>query len=231
MSTLAIIPARGGSKGVVRKNLRSIGGRSLVARAIAAARDVGEIEHILLSTDDEEIATEGRRCGVEVPFLRPPALADDTAAIGPTIIHALESFEHYANVVVDTLVLLEPTSPFRTAKHIRSAIERFHVGDCRSVISVCPLERKPENIFIRTDGLLARLVTEPKMIFTRRQEMMQLCRLNSAIYIVGRHDFVETRQLIIEPVGFVEMSGMESINIDEEIDLLLAEVVADRFGL
>lgn len=231
MATLAIIPARGGSKGVLRKNLRSVGGRSLVARAIAAARGVGEIEHILLSTDDEEIAMEGRRCGAEVPFLRPPALAGDKAAIGPAIMHALESFEHYANVVVDTLVLLEPTSPFRTAEHVHRAIERFRVGDCRSVISVCPLERKPENIFIRTDGLLERLVKEPQMVFMHRQEMMQLCRLNSAIYVVGRHDFVETRRLIIEPMGFVEMSGMESVNIDEELDLLLAEVVADHFGL
>jgi len=231
MVTLAIIPARGGSKGVIRKNLRSVGGRSLVERAIAAAHGADEIDHVLLSTDDEEIAEEGRRCGAEVPFLRPQDLADDNAAISPAILHALEAFEQYADVVVDTLVLLEPTSPFRTAEHVHQAIERFRVGDCRSVISVCPLERKPENIFIRTDGQLERFVKEPRAVFTRRQEMEKLCRLNSAIYVVGRNDFIETHRLIIEPIGFIEMSGKESVNIDEELDLLLAEVVAGRYGL
>lgn len=231
MTTLALIPARGGSKGVPRKNLRSVGGRSLIARAVGAARGVDGIDHVLLSTDDEEIAAEGRRCGAEVPFLRPADLADDKAAIGPVIMHALESFEHHAGVVVDTLVLLEPTSPFRATEHVRRAIERFRVGDCRSVISVCPLERKPENIFVKADGLLEKFVKGPQVAFTRRQEMEQLCRLNSAIYVIGRRDFIEAGRLVVEPMGFVEMNGMESINIDEELDLLLAEVVADRFGL
>lgn len=231
MATLALIPARGGSKGVPRKNLRTVGGRSLVARAIAAARGAGGIDHVLLSTDDDEIAAEGRACGADVPFMRPKELAGDTAAIGPTVVHAMESFERHAGISIDTLVLLEPTSPFRTAEHVRRALARFRAGGCRSVTSVCPLERKPENIFVKTAGLLERFVKEPSAVFARRQDMGGLCRLNSAIYVVSRRDFEDTRKFVVEPIGFVEMTGMESINIDEELDLLLAEVVANRFGL
>ena len=231
MVTLALIPARGGSKGVPRKNLRTVGRSSLLARAIAAARGADGIDHVLLSTDDEEIAAEGRRCGADVPFMRPKELAGDTAGIGAAVIHALESFERHSGKPVDTLVLLEPTSPFRTAEHVGRAVARFRAGGCRSVVSVCPLERKPENLFVKVDGLLERFVKEPKMAFARRQDMERLCRLNSAIYVVGRRDFADTGGLVVEPIGFVEMTGMESINIDEELDLLLAEAVASRFGL
>lgn len=230
MTTLAIIPARGGSKGVARKNLRVVGGRSLLARAIDAALESEMIDHVVVSTDDEEIAGEARRCGAEVPFQRPAELASDKSAIEPAIKHAIDNFERTAGLVVQTLVLIEPTSPFRNAGHVRGALERFQAGDCRSVISVCPLERKPENIFAKSGGILERHIRNATP-YVRRQDMDHLCRLNSAVYVVGRETFKETGRLIVEPVGFVEMSGMESINIDEELDLVVAEVVASRFGL
>lgn len=230
MTTLALIPARGGSKGVARKNLRLVGGRSLLARAIDAARQSRMVDRIVVSTDDEEIAAEARRCGAEVPILRPAELASDKSAIEPAIAHAIDNFESTAVLPVQTLVLIEPTSPFRNAGHVRAAIERFQAGDCRSVISVCPLERKPENIFAKSGGILERYIRNATP-HVRRQDMGHLCRLNSAVYVVGRDTFKETGRLIVEPVGFVEMSGMESINIDEELDLVVAEVVASRCGL
>lgn len=230
MTTLAIIPARGGSKGVPGKNLRVVGGRSLLARAIDAARESGMIDHVVVSTDDEEIAAEARRCGAEVPFQRPAALASDKSAIEPAIKHAIDNFERAAGLAVQTLVLIEPTSPFRNAGHVRAALERFQAGDCRSVISVCPLERKPENIFAKSEGFLQRYIRDA-VPYVRRQDMGHLCRLNSAVYVVRRDTFKDTGKLVVEPVGFVEMTGMESINIDEELDLVVAEVVASRFGL
>jgi CMP-N-acetylneuraminic acid synthetase len=230
MTTLALIPARGGSKGVTRKNLRLVGGRSLLARAIDAARDSRMVDCVVVSTDDEEIAAAARCCGVEVPFLRPAELASDQSAIEPAIAHAVENFERISGATVRTLVLIEPTSPFRNAGHVRAALERFQAGDCRSVISVCPLERKPENIFAKSDGVVERYIRDA-VPYVRRQDMGQLCRLNSAVYVVGRDKFMETSRLIVEPVGFIEMSALESINIDEELDLVIAEVVAGRFGL
>lgn len=230
MTTLAIIPARGGSKGVARKNLRLIGGRSLLARAIDAARESRMVDRVVVSTDDEEIAAEARRCDAEVPFMRPAELANDHSAIEPAIAHAIDNFERTAGLVVQTLVLIEPTSPFRNAGHVRAALERFQAGGCRSVISVCPLERKPENIFTKSDGFLQRYIRDA-VPYVRRQDMGHLCRLNSAVYVVRRDTFKDTGKLVVEPVGFVEMTALESINIDEELDLVIAEVAASRFGL
>lgn len=231
MTTLALIPARGGSKGVLRKNLRSISGRTLIARAVEAAQGSGAVDHILVSTDDEEIAQEARRCGADVPFLRPTALADDMSPIGPAVVNAVREFERHIGDIVDVLVLLEPTSPFRNANHVRQAVEKYNDGKYRSVISVCPLERKPENIFVKTDSGLQRYIKDPDMAFNFRQDMVGLCRLNSAVYVVSRKDFFEFSKFVLEPTGFIEMTGIESINIDEELDLMVAEAVAARLGL
>jgi CMP-N-acetylneuraminic acid synthetase len=232
VTVLGLIPARGGSKGVVRKNLRRIGGRSLIARAVEAMRGSGAVDCVLVSTEDEEIAEEARRAGAEVPFLRPPELAADDSPMVPVIEHAIARFEERRGAPIATLVFGEPTLPFRTAAHVRAAVERFRQGDCRSVISICPLERKPHNIFVKKEnGLLERYIREPREVFVRRQDMAHLCRLSSGVYVVGRDDFLSSRTLIVEPVGFTEMSATESINIDGELELMLAELVAQRHGL
>lgn len=232
MTVLAIIPARGGSKGVPRKNLRKVAGRSLVARAVSAASDSGVADHILVSTDDPDIAAEARRAGAEVPFLRPSELASDDAAALPVFEHALVEYERQLGAAIDLILVIEPTVPFRTADHVAQAVHRYRKGDCRSVIAVCPLERKPENIFVKTpDGHLDRFIKEPKVNFPRRQEMDHLCRLSSGIYLVGRDDFLEKQQLIIEPVGFIEMTNLESINIDEPLDLEIANIVSEKYDM
>jgi len=232
VTVLALIPARGGSKGVPRKNLCAVGGRSLLERAVTAAHSSGVIDHVLVSTEDAEIAAEAKRAGAEVPFLRPRELAADETPALPVIEHAITAFEAERNIRVTTVVFTEPTVPFRTAAHVRAAVERFRRGDCRSVISVCPLERKPHNIFSkRPDGTLDRYIKEPRQTFARRQDMEQLCRLSSGVYVVGRDDFFTAKTLVVEPVGFTEMNLIESINIDSEVDLMLAEAVAGRYGL
>ncbi|MBE0533503.1 MAG: acylneuraminate cytidylyltransferase family protein [Rhodospirillales bacterium] len=232
MTVLALIPARGGSKGVPRKNLRLVGGRSLIERAVAAVRGSGVVDRVLVSTDDEEIAEAARQAGAEVPFLRPPELASDRAPMGPVIQHAITAFEAYADVTVKTLVFTEPTVPFRNAEHVAGAVTRYRQGDCRSVITVCPLERKPENIFAKgRDGHLARYIRDPRQTFANRQDMADLCCLSSGVYVIGRDTYMATGTLVVEPVGFVEMTVIESVNIDEEIDLMLAEIIAERYGL
>ena len=215
-----------------RKNLRLVGGRSLIERAVAAVRGSGVVDRVLVSTDDEEIAEAARKAGAEVPFLRPPELANDRAPMGPVIRHALAAFEDHSGVTVETLVFTEATVPFRNAGHVAKAVERYRKDDCRSVISVCPLERKPENIFAKDrDGHLARYIRDPRRTFANRQDMADLCRLSSGVYVIGRDTYVATGALVAEPVGFVEMTAIESVNIDEEIDLMLAEIIAERYGL
>jgi CMP-N-acetylneuraminic acid synthetase len=232
MTILALIPARGGSKGVPGKNLKQIGGRSLIARAIDAARQSGVCDHVLVSTDDEAIATEARRAGAEVPFLRPATLAADDTAMTPVIDHAITAFEAHAGTGVDTLVFLEATVPFRRPTMIAEAVARFERGDVRSVVSVCPLERKPENILEKlANGTVERYIREPRHIYARRQDMDHLCRISSGVYVVGRNDWFAERQLIVAPSGFVEVAAHEAVNIDSEIDLMLAEIIAARYGV
>lgn len=232
MTVLALIPARGGSKGIPRKNLQIVGGRSLIERAVEAVCKSGVADHIIVSTDDTEIAQAAMDAGAEVPFMRPADLAMDTSATIPVIRHAIDTFEMLTGKRVRTLVFTEPTSPFRTGEHIRLAMKQYLSGLFKSVISVCPLERKPQNIFMKVEnGQLCRYIREPNDQFSRRQEMDHLCRLSGDVYIVGRDDFMSFERLVIEPVGFIETSSTDAINIDEEIDLLLAQSVAKHYGL
>jgi CMP-N-acetylneuraminic acid synthetase len=232
MSVLAIIPARGGSKGVPGKNLKEIGGRSLIARAVDAARQSGVCDHVLVSTEDAAIAEEARRAGAEVPFPRPAALAKDETAMPPVIAHAIETYEELIGRQVETLVFLEATVPFRRPEHISAAVTRYREGDVNSVVTVCPLERKPENILEKlADRTVERYIRDPQNVFARRQDMEHICRISSGAYVVGRNTWFVDQQLVVAPVGFVEMDAHESVNIDSEIDLMLAELIAARYGI
>ena len=231
MTTVALIPARGGSKGVPGKNLRRIGGRSLVTRAIESARLSGVADHIVVSTDCDYIAEEARNCGLDIPFMRPDELAQDTTPIGPVIDHAISSIENLIQNPITTLIYLEATVPFRTGIHVRKAFDRFQEGDCGSVITVCPLERKPENIFEKIrDGEVEKYIKLPDEKFSTRQEMDNLCRISSGAYVIGRDTYMEARELIVPPIGYVSMTNMESINIDEELDVLLAETISSKYA-
>lgn len=230
MGAVAIIPARGGSKGVPRKNLQPVGGVSLLARAIHAATASGVIDRVIVSTDDTEIAEAARAAGAEVPFLRPAELASDTATSVDAIRHTVLELIKQGQAV-DSLILLEPTSPFRTAEHVRAAVVRFRQGDVRSVITVCPLERKPENIFRKHDDHLSRYIQVPAAHFERRQDMDMLCRLNSAVYVVSGADFLASGAFVIEPAGYVEMTELASVNIDTPDQLEFANLLASRYKL
>lgn len=232
MSVLAIIPARGGSKGVPRKNLRKVGGKSLLVRAVEAARECTLIDNVLVTTEDEEIAREATSAGAEVPFLRPAELAGDTISTIPVLVHAVSAYEEATGRRPTVLLLIEATVPFRRSELLTAAIERYRKGDCRSVISVCPLERKPQNIFVKVgSGHLQPYITNPLETFTRRQEMEHLCRLSSGVYVVGCDDFLVARRLVQEPTGYVETSARESINIDDELDLMVADLVAQTYRI
>jgi CMP-N-acetylneuraminic acid synthetase len=228
MSVLAVIPARGGSKGVPRKNLASVGGRTLLARAIAACRDAVGVDLVHVSTDDPEIQAAARAAGAEVPALRPADLASDWAPTLLVVRHAVELAEA-AGEAITVVVLVEPTSPFRTADHVAAALARFREGDCRCVASVCAIERKPENIFIR-DRHLRSYIEAPRERFSRRQDMAHLCRINSAVYVVNRDD-VLAGELLPHPIGWIDMDAFASVNIDSPLDLAFADFLASREGL
>jgi CMP-N,N'-diacetyllegionaminic acid synthase len=222
--TLAIIPARGGSKGVTRKNLRLINGSSLLERAIKSAA-TPLIDDILVSTEDIEIRAEAIKFGALVPFLRPPEYASDEAATVDVLVSAVSSYQSWSGRSVTTVVLLEPTSPFRNVSHVEAALRLMADGKSKSVVSVCPVDRKPQNIFEKTE-FLRSYIRDPVETFTRRQDMKHLCRINSAIYISRWGDLSLTKKLLTHPVGWVDMDVRESVNIDTELDLKISELVA-----
>ncbi len=139
LEILGLIPARGGSKGIPGKNLRLLGGRSLVARAVESGIKSLRLARLILSTDSEAIAEEGRRAGAEVPFLRPADLAKDDTPSSAVVVHALEWLERNEGRLPDILVLLQPTAPLRQARHIDEALELLVTSGARSVVSVTPV--------------------------------------------------------------------------------------------
>lgn len=228
MTVLVHIPARAGSKGLPGKNLRTVGGVSLVGRAVHAGQDFlsaqGLAGMVFVDTDGEEIATEGRRHGAEVPFLRPAELAADTTSSLDTVLHAVERLES-AGGSFDALILLQPTSPLRTAQDVALCWAAFDRAAAPSVISVCVADHPPELSLRRADnGTLTFAFGAPTEI--RRQAAAPAFRPTGAVYIQTIEFLREARAFIVAgtTVG-VELPRARSIDVDDELDLFLADSI------
>lgn len=223
MATVAIIPARGGSKGVPRKNLREVGGVPLVARAVRVGLAATRIDRVIVTTDDEEIADCARAAGSEV-IMRPPALAADDTPTLPVLGFVLDRLDA-AGWRADIVVLLEPTSPFRSPAVVDACVAKLDDPQAGSALTVTQLERNPYNIFAVDGDRAERFIRAPDGAFTRRQQFAHLKRVNGCVY-AARVGSIRDGRLIVEPVRVVEMSALDSINIDTPIDLELARMIA-----
>lgn len=224
MSIVAVIPARGGSKGIPRKNLVRIAGRPLIAYAIEAARNAASVDRVLISTDDSEIADVARELGAEVPFLRPPELADDTAPMLGVLRHALGWLES-KGVAVEALVLLQPTSPLRTARHVEEAIALFRSAPTSSVVSVVevPHQFNPVSVMkLSAQGTLAPFFGD-QVVATRRQDKPKAYARNGPVVLVCHPDTLRSGELYGASCLPYLMSEKDSLDIDTPQDLLLAE--------
>lgn len=220
---LAFIPARGGSKGIPHKNITPLAGKPLIQYTIDAAKQSRYIDYVLVSTDDEEIAAVARQCGAEVPFLRPPELAADTAKTIDAVLHAIGTLRE-AGETFDSLVLLQPTSPLRTAEDIDKAVETFYQNNRRPVVSVSEVIDHP--ILIRTieqtpEGERLKPLLEGSST-VRRQDMPPFYRVNGSIYINPVEEIRRTTSFNDNPVPYVTAKD-SSIDIDDPADLVLAE--------
>jgi CMP-N-acetylneuraminic acid synthetase len=223
--TLALIPARGGSKGIPRKNVREIAGKPLIAWTIEAALAAEGISRVVVSTEDEEIAAVARQCGADVPFMRPAELAtDDAPGIAP-ILHAAQQLPQH-----EAILLLQPTSPLRGHRHIEGLLAVARSGASPSVVSVSEVREHPAWMFRRAaDGRLERI--ERTEGANRRQDLPALYSLNGAMYWV-RTDWLRREEKLvgIETLGFV-MDEQSSVDIDTPLDWRLAELLlAERRG-
>ena len=218
-NVLGLIPARGGSKGIPRKNIRELAGIPLIAHSIQAARDATAIDSVVVSTDDKEIAEVAESHGARVPFMRPSELATDEAPTAPVITHALKTL-HDAGEAYDAFVLLQPTSPLRTATHIDEAYSLYEESNTDSVISVYPTydtrwERTPKGAkkLNYTDAAKRRQDRDPEYV------------INGAIYVTDVEQFLQTEETITGTTKMYEMTERESVDIDTPFDLWLAEQI------
>jgi N-acylneuraminate cytidylyltransferase len=222
-SVLAVIPARGGSKGVPRKNVRPLRGKPLIAWTIEAARHASLIDRLITTTEDPEILAVARQYGCETPFVRPRELAaDDTPGMAP-IRHALEQLPGY-----DYVVVLQPTSPLRTASDIDDAIRTCHGAGADACVSMTCAEAPPQWMYVKKDGVFVEPFLQGAEANVRRQEMPTVLVLNGAVY-VARTPWIEAGHNFLDgKVAVHEMPPERSLDIDTEWDWrLLSHLVED----
>ena len=230
VSVLAVIPARGGSKGVPRKNIKPLGGKPLIAHTIAAALSVFPRQDVVVSTDDEEIAEVSEKYGASVPFIRPVELATDTATSEPVVRHALLHAEESHSTTYDAVLMLQPTSPLRTGEDINRALTLYASGEGDSVVSVIDVEgNHPFRMKRIVGNRLVNYVDQGFWDLRARQQLPRVYIRSGSIYLVDRNVFLQNKSLIgNEPLALV-MDPSSSINIDSALDFSLAEmIVAER---
>lgn len=216
---VAIIPARGGSKGLPGKNVIPLCGKPLIAYTIDAARQSATVDAVVVSTDDEAIASAARRAGAEVPFLRPAHLATDTAHTPPVILHALEFLEQRGDRY-DVVVTLQPTSPLRCAEHIDRAVQLLASGGVDSVVGVRRTEYPPYWM-VRMEGDRMVPFVQDGIDYFRweRQELPKTYQINGAVYVTRRDALIAEGKIITERCSVLVMDDESSHEIDTHADL------------
>jgi CMP-N,N'-diacetyllegionaminic acid synthase len=223
--TLAVIPARGGSKRVPRKNIQPVGGRPLIAWTIEAARSAPGITRIVVSTDSDEIADVSKHYGAEVPMLRPSSLArDETPGIEP-VVHAVEWLDEHEHYRPDCVILLQPTSPLRTAADVEGALALMWHRASGAVVSVCPASH-PSSWLKRVgdDGRLLDVDGDGAGP-PADDDVPPLYVLNGSLYVVRHATLMARRSFYDEPTYAYLMPIERSLDVDSPWDLHVADLV------
>jgi len=224
---LGLIPAKGGSVRVARKNLRILEGKSLLQWAIDSAENSGCLDRLVVSTEDEEIASAARACGAEVPFMRPAHLAKDPYGVVDVCLHALDVLECEGERF-DHLVILLPTSPFRRGHHVSEALAEYQRAGTDFLMSVSQLDHALLAAHAAKDGLMEPLHPEwmDKLgAKAKQEEMPVLVKANGAITIVRVPCFRKERAYYVYPLAAYSMPWPEGLDVDTEEDLLLADAL------
>lgn len=223
MQVVGVIPARAGSTGLSGKHLRLLGGQPLVTWTFAAAQASRRLSRVVLSTDDEAVAELARAHGIDVPFMRPPALATDDAPMIDVLVHAVETLEG-TGPRIDAVALLQPTSPFRQAAHVDAAVDLLVATNADSVVSVIdvPHQFNPVSVMRIEDGRLQPY--SGSATATRRQDKPHVVARNGpAVLVVRRDTLVLHHTLYGDHTRALPMTEDESVDIDTARDLAYAE--------
>lgn len=227
-SILALIPARGGSKGLRGKNIRPLAGKPLIGFSIEAARKATRVERILVSTDDPEIARVARSLGADVPFLRPPELAQDDSPDWPVFEHALTWLERHEEDRPEVIVHLRPTAPFRLARHVDESVDLLLAHpEADSVRSVCLAPHTPYKMWRIEQGKLVPLLgSEATELYNLpRQGLPPVYWQNASVDVVRRSTLLEQRSMTGRVILPYVMDERYSVDLDTELDFMAAEAI------
>ncbi|MEK4083226.1 acylneuraminate cytidylyltransferase family protein [Psychrobacillus sp. FSL K6-1415] len=219
---LAVIPARGGSKGLPRKNVLNLNGKPLIGWTIEAAQQSKYISKVILSSDDEEIIEVAKRMRCEVPFTRPASLAQDDSTSIDVVLHALEYLEGF-----DYVVLLQPTSPLRNVEDIDTCIKYVLEKNMDICVSVTESDKSPFWMYWIKDEKLTPILSQKQMIL-RRQELPISYVLNGAIYVAKVSKFLDVKTFFTEDTHSFVMPKERSLDIDDMNDFRLCEILLKK---
>ena len=223
MTLVAIIPARGGSKGIPNKNLREFKGKPLIQWTIEQAHKSEYIDRVVVSTDNNEIANISRKLGAEVPFIRPNYLAKDTSSMIETVIYTLDNLKE-----INDLILLQPTSPLRRVDDINNIVRLRSDNDRSSAVSVKEISDYPEWMIRIKNNHLLKYCSDTQSS-KRRQDLEKIYILNGSLYLTTRRHLYTNQSFIsYETIPYI-MNKEFSIDIDDESDWNYAEFIYDKF--
>ena len=221
---LAIIPARAGSKGILSKNVQLIGDKPMIQFTIEASIESVGACTTLVSSDDEKVHNILKKLGLKIPFVRPKALATDTAATADVIQHALDWYKTKHKALPENIILLQPTSPFRTAEDILNAMNFFLKSKKNTLVSVCdPMQHPGDFLIENMDKKYTRLeIGMNKDDCTGRQSYPNMLFIDGGIYISKTIDFLKTQQMIGDDPEIFKLQQSHAIDIDTPFDLEIA---------
>ncbi|MCJ8327987.1 MAG: acylneuraminate cytidylyltransferase family protein [Campylobacterales bacterium] len=217
---LVIVPARGGSKRLPRKNVLPLNGKALISYSIEAGLNSKYVDKTIVTSDDKEILDISLSCGSNI-IKRPDYLASDTASSFDAILHTIENIESY-----DYIVLLQATSPLRTAKHLDEAIELLEEKNADAIVSVCEMDHSPLWSNTLNENSSMEDFLKEEVLNKRSQDLETYFRLNGAIYICKTTKLLEEKSFFLKKnIYAYKMDRKYSIDIDEEIDFKIAEIL------
>ncbi len=223
-TVLAIIPARGGSKGIPRKNIKLLAGKPLIAWTIEEAKKSKYVDRLILSSEDEEIIKVARELSCEVPFIRPKELSEDEIPGIEPVIHAISNLEEK----YDFICLLQPTSPLRRVEDIDGCIEKCIINNAESCVSVSEVSHHPYWMYMVDE----KEKLKPLFLnnIATRQKLPKVFELNGALYLIKTDSLLKERELISENTLCFIMDKSRSVDIDSEVDFETAEYYINKLS-
>ena len=232
MKVVALIPARGGSKRLPEKNIRNLGGKPLLAYTVEAALSAESVDRVIVSTDDESIARVSRECGAEVPYMRPGSLAQDSTPDRPVMQHALDWLRQHDEQEFDLLVLLRPTSPFKTAELIDHCVDKLTASDCYTSVRTVT---RAEGVFhpywmFRSEGdCLSPFIDGISLEKYYQSQLLPKClRLNGVVDVLRTDRILGQSNHWGECIGHVITEEIDSVDIDNLLDFQFCEFLLSQ---